>query len=401
MSNASTIYSKRFVPDNTRDTQWDGRFNVQLDEDLGNLVQRIKGEAERGVFRYILVGGVEVGENKYQDDFGVKHVHIGAIFKDKISKNAILNNWGVKRGNGYYLVPRNRSLPYSGWRSHHTKAISKIDPNNTVLLEMGTLPKDKEDQPTFQKRSSEEKKRKLDEILIEMKEMYEEGKDDEAFKKFPRTALQYGEKIKAMLHQKKDKLTSEGHPHIWIYGAPGQGKSAVLSFIYPNTYKKNLYNRFFDLYDPKVHDHVLLEDLDHDAVDTLSTNFLKTLCDEAGFPIDQKYKTPQLTRSTILVTSNFTIPDVIQNSTETNIWGKAANMKAMLRRFWHVEVREFLRVLQLKLISKYEIQQLKKQGNLDPGKLFMTWDWTTDTPLCEPLKKPEEYAAIIKEHFYG
>ena len=231
--------------------------------------------------------------------------------------------------------------------------------------------------------------------------MYQEGKDEEAFTKFPRTALQYGEKIKAMLHQSKDKLKSNGDPHIWLYGAPGQGKSAVLSFIYPKTYKKNLYNRFFDLYDDKEHDHVMLEDLDHDAVDTLSTNFIKTLCDEAGFPIDQKYKTPQLTRSTILVTSNFTINECIGQSDEANAFGKQANMKALLRRFWHVDVREFLRVLQLKLISKYEIQQLKKAGNTDTSQLFMTWDWTTATPLCEKLKTPEEYATIIKEHFYS
>ena len=185
-----------------------------------------------------------------------------------------------------------------------------------------------------------------------------------------------------MLKQNKDKLKSTGDPHIWLHGAPGLGKSAVLSYIYPKTYKKNLYNKFFDLYDDTEHDHVMLEDLDHDAVDHLSTNFIKTLCDEGGFAIDQKYKTPQLTRATILVTSNFTINECIGQSDEANNFGKQANIKAMLRRFWHVEAREFLRVLQLKLISKYEIQQLKKAGNLDPGQLFMTWDWTTSTPLC-------------------
>ena len=76
-------------------------------------------------------------------------------------------------------------------------------------------------------------------------------------------------------------------------------------------FKKNLYNKFFDLYDPRTHTHVMLEDLDHDAVQRLSIQFIKTICDEAGFVIDQKYKTPQLARTTVLVTSNFNIRSII------------------------------------------------------------------------------------------
>lgn len=96
----------------------------------------------------------------------------------------------------------------------------------------------------------------------------------------------------------------------------------MLSFVYPKYYKKNLHNRFFDLYDPAEHTHVMLEDLDHEAVEMLSTQFLKTICDEAGFPVDQKYKTPQLARTTVLVTSNFTINQLISQSTEANVFGK-------------------------------------------------------------------------------
>lgn len=391
--------SSRFVPDGTRERQWDARFNLHAPEDLGALVAAIKSCWDEGKLNYILIGGVEVGEFPNTDDYGIQHVHVAAIFKELISKRAILNAWNIKRGNGYYLVPRNRTLPYAGWRSHHTKRQSKQDPDKPILYEMGTLPKDKEE-TTIVKRSEQEKKRKLDEILIEMRGMYANGQDEECFTKFPRTALQYGEKIKAMLHQSKDKLKSSGDPHIWIYGDPGLGKSAILNFIYPNTYKKNLYNRFFDLYDDKIHDHILLEDLDHDAVDKLSTNFIKTLCDESGFPVDQKYKTPQLTRSTILVTSNFTIDNVIGNSKESNVFGKQKNTEAILRRFYHINIRNFLRVLQVKLISSYEIKMLKKQGNTDPAALFMTWDWEINRPLCIPLKTPQEYAELIKQHYY-
>ena len=385
----------------TEDKQWDARFNVQEIADLDNLLTNITAHYNSGRLTYILVGGVEIGTKPYQDDYQIKHVHVAAMFANRISKKSILTNWGVKTGNGYYLVPRNRILPYSGWKTHHIKEFSKVDPNKRTLLEMGTMPKDHAmPGETFVKRSDEEKKRKIDDVLIDMRTMIENEQEKEAWTKYPRTYLQYGEKIKAMIDQKRDKLKSTGDPHIWLHGGPGIGKSAVLNYIYPNYYKKNLYNKFFDLYNPSIHTHVMLEDLDHDAIDKLSVNFLKTLCDEAGFAIDQKYKTPQLTRATILVTSNFTIDDVVHHSEETNHNARALNKQALCRRFWHIEIKQLLQLLGLKLLPNFEIQELKKKGNTDPGKLFINWDYISDLPTCEPIQSPEAYAKIIKDSYY-
>ena len=421
----SNNYANNFVNYQHEDRQWDARFNVQLESDLRELLENAKREWDSGKLKYILIGGVEIGTKEFQDDFKIQHVHCAFIYVNRVSKKSVLKNLGIKEGNGYYLVPRNRSLPYSGmlrntsiredirhecrvmylgWRNHHTKEYSKANPASLVLFEMGTLPEDLKKQNAtspYTKRSDEEKKRNIDAILIEMRELIEAGKDKEAWEKFPRTFLQYGEKLKALIHQKKDKLQASGQPNIWLHGSPGAGKTAILSYIYPTTYKKNLYNRFFDLYDDKVHSHVMLEDLDHEAVERLSVNFLKTLCDEAGFAIDQKYKTPQLTRSTILITSNFSIHQVIDQADEINVYGKPSTKQALLRRFWHVEAREFMRILGLKIISKYEIQQLKKQGNTDPGRLFYSWDYLTDTPTGEPIKSPEHYQGLIRDTYYG
>jgi len=385
----------------TEDRQWDCRFNVQLESDLEQLLEAIRQDFGTGRLKYILVGGVEIGTRPYQDDYQIKHVHVAAMFANRVSKRSILASWNIKQGNGYYMVPRNRNLPLSGWKSHHVKEFSKVDPTQCTLLEMGTLPKDHAPAgQTFVKRSDEEKKRKIDEVLIDMRTMIESGDENEAWKKYPRTFLQYGEKIKAILQQKRDNLTGTGDPHMWVYGRPGTGKSAVLNYIYPKYYKKNLYNRFFDLYDPQLHTHVMLEDLDHDTVDKLSVNFLKTLCDEAGFPIDQKYKTPQLARATILVTSNFKIDDVIQHSEESNMNGRLQNCAALYRRFFHVDIRELLRILGLKLLPSWEVQMLKKSGNSDPGKLFMTWDYVADMPCCTPIQSPDFYAKLIKDSYY-
>jgi hypothetical protein len=386
--------SSTHCPFTTQDRQWDCRINVQTDSYLQDVINAIKGEWDAGKFRYILIGGLEIGTRPYQDDYQVRHVHIAAIFHNRVSKSSIIKNWNIKTGNGYYLVPRNRDLPYSGWKSHHIKEFSKVDTTQRSIYEMGDMPDD-ETKKAKVAASTEEKKRKVDEILIELKSLIEDGKADDAFRKFPRNYLIYGERIKAMVTQKRDFFKSNGDPHIWLYGYPGSGKSAILNYIYPHYYKKNLHNKFFDLYDPEVHSHVMLEDLDHEAVERLSVNFLKTICDESGFPIDQKYKTPQLARTVVLVTSNFEIPGIIPDGL-----GIEETKQALLRRFWHVNIYALLRLLSLKLIPKWDRQALKAAGNTDPSKLFMTWDYLTDTPLCNPLKTPEEYQQEIKAAFY-
>lgn len=379
----------------TEDRQWDGRFNVQSDDDLTGLLDAIKQHYESGRLKYILVGGVEIGTRPFQDDYQIKHVHVAAIFHDRISKASILKHWRVKQGNGYYLVPRNRDLPYAGWRSHHIKEFSKIDATKPILLEMGELPQDLK-----RKRidaSEEEKKLKLDDILKEIRKMYEEeATEEEVFNRFPKYSLMYGEKIKSTMKQRRVTACHEGNPHLWITGYPGTGKTAILNFIYPKAYKKNLYNRFFDLYDPKEHTHMLLEDLDHEATEKLSINFIKTICDEAGFAIDQKYKTPQLARTTVLVTSNFTIRELVPEGA-----GFDKNLAAICRRFWQIKIYELLRLLQLKLVPKEDRATLKKEGNNDVSKLFMDWDYLTDTPTGRPIKTPFEYQQIIRDYFFA
>lgn len=386
----------RTVDDKYKDRQWDARFNVQEDGALERLLDGLRADWDAGRLRYILCGGVEIGTRPHQDDYQIKHVHVAAIFHNNVSKSSILKNWSVKRGNGYYLVPRNRDLPFTGWRHHHVKEFSKVDPGSCVLYEQGELPQDTNNRSAAAKASELEKKRKVDEVLVDIGNLLDEGvQDQEIFVKYPRNFLLYGERLKAMKRQKRDFFQNKGDPHIWLYGYAGTGKTAILSYVYPQYYKKNLHNKFFDLYDPKVHTHVMMEDLDHEAVERLSINFIKTVCDEAGFAVDQKYKTPQLARTTVLVTSNFTIPNIIPGEV-----GVEENKAALIRRFWHVRIDEFFRVLGLKLVDKQERWALKKQGNNDLSKLFIPWDYVWDLPSCEPLQTPEHYQEMIRNAFY-
>lgn len=377
------------------DRQWDARFNTPTEEYLEQLLCNIRTLNDQGKFKYILVSGVEIGTRPHQNDYQCKHVHVAIILHNRMSKSSLLRHFGIVEGHGYYLVPRNRELPYAGWRSHHIKPFSKVDANSLVLFESGTLPCNQVEKTV--KTGEEEKKRKLDDILLEMRDDLEHGREDECFRKFPRNYLMYGEKIKAMLSQKRDffKDKKTHHPHIWLYGYPGTGKTSILTYIYPNYFKKNLHNKFFDLYDAKVHTHVILEDLDHEAVERLSLNFIKTLCDPQGFAIDQKYKTPQPTTTNVLVTSNFTIDGIMPDEK-----GCEENKAAMLRRFWHVNIFNLLRLLELKLIPKWDQKKLKLEGNQDPGKLFITWDYIQDVPLCTPIQSPEYYQEVIRQHYF-
>lgn len=101
------------------------------------------------------------------------------------------------------------------------------------------------------------------------------------------------------------------------------------------------------------------------------------------------------------MTSNFTINDVVEHSTETNGNTRGTNKFALLRRFWHIHCNELLHLLGVKLLPAYEVSQLKKQGNTDPGKIFMTWDYVNDCPLGMPLRSPEEYRKILKDTYYS
>lgn len=386
--------AKELVPFHTTNRQWDARFNVPTEDDLMQLCKSIQNEYDKGKYRYVLIGGTEIGDQPYHGDFGIRHVHCAFIYLNNVTKASILKNLNFKQGNGYYLAPRNRTLPYTGWRNHHIKTATKTA-GDYILFERGILPEDDKEQG-FTKRSDEEKKRKLDDIIIEMKGMIEAGDEQGAFTKFPKNFLTYGQKIKAMIHQKRDFFKANGDMHIWLWGAPGSGKSAILQIVYPNYYNKNLDNRFFDLFKSEEHTHVLLQDVDHAVIERLGVQFLKTICDEAGFPIDQKYLTPQIIRTTVLVSSNFVLDAVVPEDMK----GRNETLAALRRRFWIINVKDLLPLLGLKLLPKYELAQLKKAGNADPRKLFMSWDYFRDCPTGEPLKDAPEYQEMLKTAFY-
>ena len=68
------------------DRQWDARINCQTDEYANDVLNAIQEENTKGKFKYILIGGYEIGTRSHQDDYGIRHVHIAAIFHNRCSK---------------------------------------------------------------------------------------------------------------------------------------------------------------------------------------------------------------------------------------------------------------------------------------------------------------------------
>jgi hypothetical protein len=357
-----------------KDRQWDARFNSEDEESDALLVMFAKRQPE-GRFRYLFIGGPEIGTNPKQDDFGIRHVHLCILLHNPVARSTILSMFGITKG--YYLVSRNRALPYSGWRNHHAKITTKVDPTKCDLLELGELPPDVKG--NFTLRSEEEKKRKIDDVLVDIRDMLKKQKtEDEIFEMYPRNWMQYGEKVKAMMVQRKDFFKANGDPHIWLCGRPGSGKSSLIHYVYPDAYSKCLYNRFFDLYDPTKNLHVIIEDLDHAAADTLGLNFIKTLADESGFTYDQKYKAAQPARTVCIVTSQFTPTNIIGGLEKQQEVG--SQRQALNRRFWVLQATEMQRILGIKLRTSYELRMLKQEGNMDSGKCYMAWNYVDDMP---------------------
>lgn len=390
------------VPHQTEDRQWDIRINVQDDEYLATIVENVMLEQVQGKFKYVLLGGLEIGTRPNHSDYQVRHIHACVLFHNRASKASIIKNWGIVEGNGYYMVPRNRELPYTGWREHHVKEFSKINPtapDGLIIMEYGELPKDANKRKAPVLRSDIEKKLKTDDIIKDIRVLLENGLAEEAFQKYPRNFMQYGEKIKTMITQRKKAFFGKHtDPHVYLFGFPGSGKTSLLNFIYPGYYKKDLSNRFWDLYDETIHSHVMLEDLDSNNLEKLGVQFLKTICDEAGFPIDQKYKTPQLTRATVLITSNQDLDSLVNCVDDLKCI--EVTKSALKRRFLQIRVDQLQRLLNVKLINEYERKMLKKEGNEDSAKLYLDWNYHLESPTGLPLKKPEEYQELIRQFYY-
>lgn len=101
-----------------------------------------------GQVKYALISGIEVGTNADSlTTHNAHHVHCCLIIKDAMTRDQALQVFELPEVYAHnkfkhYAVPRNQEWPYIGWKLHHTKTETKIDPNSLILYEYGQLPDD-------------------------------------------------------------------------------------------------------------------------------------------------------------------------------------------------------------------------------------------------------------------
>lgn len=203
-------------------------------------------------------------------------------------------------------------------------------------------------------------------------QLFEQGKKDEAFREYPALTLRFHAQITAFVKTRLEHPPEIDHTaRLWIHGPPGTGKSAYVAWKFPRCYKKSLAKNeilYWNGLDLDFHTHVYLEDIGPDAFRDLGLEQLKQWSDAShGYTIAMKYGAPiHGVRLPLIVTSNYSPAELFPYDQVYPHIEKAA----LERRFDIVHIRELLKREGIKLRSKEEIRQLKREKNADFGKVF-------------------------------
>lgn len=164
-----------------------------------------------------------------------------------------------------------------------------------------------------------------------------------------------------------ENLESIEDAFIYIYGAPGTGKSSSIDFLYPKCYRKLKNNEKWDSYYTLKPEHKVVYFDELDSYEELELCMggiagLKEKCDIYPFPIRQNYGSRQIMirPEKIIFTSNFTPRQIFAGS---NKYGrKLANIemitKAFYRRFKVYHINDWLALNHLKFNA--EIKRIER-----------------------------------------
>lgn len=220
-------------------------------------------------------------------------------------------------------------------------------------------------------------------------QLFERGQKDEAFREYPSLTLRYHAQITAFVKTRLEPPEEIDHTsRLWIYGGPGTGKSAFVAWKFPRAFKKSLARNeilYWNGLDLDYHTHVYLEDLGPDAFEDLGLEQLKQWSDAShGYTIAMKYGAPiHGVRLPLIITSNYPPVELFPHDQRHPLMER----QALERRFNIIHIDALLAQHNVKLRSKAELKELKKQKNADFSKVFK--DLTTP-PRLEGPPSPRE-----------
>ena len=114
---------------------------------------------------------------------------------------------------------------------------------------------------------------------------------------------------------------------LWVVGPTGCGKSRWVRDTYGTTFFHKRVNKWFDGYQPELHAHVLIDDLD--TTHAFIAYDLNIWADRYAFPAEVKGGMIKLRPETIIVTSRYTLEQVFESCDEST--------RASLRRRFKVK----------------------------------------------------------------
>lgn len=145
---------------NRESTEWDVRLDLVDGFTSSKLLDRVVEFKDK--FAFCIIGAEEKPDVHLSDAIARAgkaisgseeiHVHVAVILQKPAKRGDVLQ---LLRGprpigtNNEYAVPRNPKFTYAGWIAHHTKVLTKINPDGPLkLYEHGDIPMDSYDEET-------------------------------------------------------------------------------------------------------------------------------------------------------------------------------------------------------------------------------------------------------------
>lgn len=321
---------------------------------------------------------VVIGEEKTRSEKGLSHIHAAIGTHKSLSKFHLAQKLKVRNNckmfRQWYIAP-----VYSNSSPAANAAYCR---KGNILLDIGQIP-----ETNIKDLGKEELRGRCSEKWKEMISLAKLQQWEEIEQKYPYEYIANGAKLRALYFIQHTPAGRTHQQHLWIYGAPGTGKSCVVEYMFPNHFKKRPDADWLG-YNPILcpgHSVVYLPDFDIQSMKMLKAETLKVMCDPQGFNANKKFAGGEIIApGRVVVTSNFTIGDCFPPGYP----GIETQKAALRRRFKEIHISDYLDELHLKLKTKEELNKLKEEGNFDWSKCF------TDTSFME------DAVDIAEEEFY-